>query len=185
MILDFLLPIRVGSQEAIVSCRDVPAAVYWYGYPGVPPDADGFMAARREWVNGLLSRAIVRPHLVTVDTLERLGPARDELERRYLAAVGQRPAVPGEPLILGFDPDPIAPAPPASWLPALSSPPPAEALGAILALAQMFHVPPAAIWLAPISEYLVNQAIVLGAKSQQPGGHGLSRLEGEVGMEGG
>src|SRR3989304_6466405 len=102
MLPDFTLPIRVGTQESHLLLRDVPAAVFFSGYPVLHPREDGYMAGHRAWINGLLSRAIVPPSTLTPDLMDRLGEARAELEGRYLAAIGWRPQVAGEPLVAGF-----------------------------------------------------------------------------------
>src|SRR3989304_3683784 len=111
---DFVLPIRVGTQESHLLLRDVPAAVFFSGYPALHPRQDGYMAEHRAWTNGLLSRAIVLPSTLTPELMDRLGEARDELERRYLAAIGWRAQVAHEPLVEGFYAGPVV-APPASW----------------------------------------------------------------------
>ncbi len=140
------------------------------------------MRAHRDWINGLLTRAIVLPGTLAPDLLERLGEARDELERRYLAAIGWRPQVGTEPLVEAFHGGPAPPAP-ASWAACLATAPVEDLLGAVLSLARAFHVPPAHVWLWPISEYLLTQAIVLGEQTRS-GPAGLPPSVYDVGMEG-
>jgi hypothetical protein len=95
---DFPVAVTLNGERYIVICRDLPTAVFFYGYPNVPPGTkcyDAQTAAERmaefvqiqTWMLNLLARAAVDP-ILTLESVHRLGEGALEGVCGYGHAVG-------------------------------------------------------------------------------------------------
>ena len=98
MLSDFPVAVTLNGERYVVICRDVPTAVFFYGYPNVPPGtqcAEKQTAAERmaeyvriqTWMLELLTRAAVAP-VLSIESVHRLGEGALEGVCAYGHAVG-------------------------------------------------------------------------------------------------
>jgi hypothetical protein len=98
VLADFQVAVTLEGERHIVICRDVPTAVFFYGFPNVPPatkcsqkqtDAERHAEwlQTQTWAFEMLSRATVTPHL-PVDMLYRLDDGAFDGIVAYWYAVG-------------------------------------------------------------------------------------------------
>ncbi|HJR01837.1 MAG TPA: hypothetical protein VKA83_09410 [Methylomirabilota bacterium] len=153
--------LRPGHRRTLL-VRDVPACVFWYGFPELTPALTpaAFFAAMDRWERGLLSRAVIVPANLTEDHVARLGRARRGVMTAYLEAVGfkARPADAEERL--EFDELVEASADPedaafAAWVPR------GPIRQMLAATATSAHVAPVTLWRGPISEMLFNCRVAM------------------------
>lgn len=95
---DLLLIATYNGEAREFIARDVPTGVFFYGFENTLPGAECFgaltSAGQRDvvrgleaWTDGLLCRVMLEPRL-TLEAVQRLGSARDELAVGYLWAIG-------------------------------------------------------------------------------------------------
>lgn len=173
MLPDFLLRIPGFGADVALVARDVPACVFFAGFPDAldelfePSGAEltpGMSARLERWAEGLLTRVVVRPRL-TLEHVGRLGEARRDAVLGYLLAVGPG-AAPAPALEPFAEPD---------LLPDVHDPEPAR-VGAIpepsvqdalIAMSQRAHVLPSVLWLLPISEWLFDWRLLDGPRDRR------------------
>jgi hypothetical protein len=165
-----------GEPRAMIA-RDVPASVFFCGFPPAVPLTECWKSDTPEgqqrtrvhlerWLDGLLTRVVVAPRL-TLELVQRLGPIRDQAERAYLRTVGWAPADPDQPdgaealLLPGAAAEPE---PKLSSSEALRWPvtvPSASLKASLQMMAKRARVLPSALWQVPISEWIFNWRILL------------------------
>ena len=159
--------VEIPEPHSKVRCRDIPAAVFFYGFPDDMPFTDCYRAAdwshqyavargMERWINLVLTRVAVEPAL-SLELVQRLGPSRDVLASGYLEVVGW---IPRDPDRRAYIPVAIAPtsrkkAPPYD-LAALASLPGRNLHGILKTMATRTRTLPATLWHLPISEWLFN-----------------------------
>ena len=98
MLSDFPVAVGLAGERYVVICRDVPTAVFFYGYPNVPPGtkcSEGQTDAERQaeyrqiqaWMMNLLARAAVDP-VLSIEHVYQLGDGALEAVFGYGHAVG-------------------------------------------------------------------------------------------------
>ena len=98
MLADFPVAVMWEGERMIVICRDVPTAVFFHGYPNVPPgtqcsEKQGHAERHEEllkmleWSHELLTRVAVNPQL-TLEVVHRLDDSAFEAALSYCYAVG-------------------------------------------------------------------------------------------------
>lgn len=164
----FALSITFAAERVELIVRDVPVAVFFQGYPVVPPlspdgeDRWGWKTNRdiEHWMIELLARAIVQPRL-TREELHRLGEEARTAAVGYLRAVGWitqggLDAIAEEPL--GVD---VKVEGPAYGVRPFIEPVPAMVRSAITDVGMRTGISPCAIWQGPISEFLFNWRMLM------------------------
>lgn len=163
MLPPFKLPIelRPGQRRTLLA-RDLPACVFWWGFPDLTPDLSmrTFLGAMDRWERNLLLRAVIKPRL-TDDQIARWGGASRRMTvQAYLEAVGFRAAPSGAEVRLELDElAEVGPHPEdaafAAWVPR-------GALRQMLAsTAKATLIAPALLWRGPISEMLFNCRVAM------------------------
>jgi hypothetical protein len=95
---DLALTATLSGEAQEFIARDVPPAVFFFGFQESFPGAECFVRMRageqrsvlkgmEGWGDALLTRVMVEPRL-TPELVQRLGSARDELLLGYLGAIG-------------------------------------------------------------------------------------------------
>ena len=116
MLPDFRVPILLGGEQHFLLVQDVPACVFWQGYPdpaSEAPDRDQGQALAA-WLRHLLVRVTVKPAL-DLDWVLSWGDDYEHPIERYLQAVGFTPqpvvaaVAPGALLELGGEAPPGVP----------------------------------------------------------------------------
>ncbi|MBI4637677.1 MAG: hypothetical protein HY727_15170 [Candidatus Rokubacteria bacterium] len=185
MLRDFILPITLAGAPRGLIARDLPAGLFFYGFPDIVPFADCWerdtSAGQREtaqqmerWLDHLLVAAVCEPRL-TLEQVHRLGPARDEAVVAYLRTVGwltERDVLVGErtmPIELApapsveDDPPPIA-----AWvLRAVVQTPGQNVRQALRMMAERTRTLPSVLWQLPISEWIFCWRVLLSDKLQE------------------
>lgn len=168
MLPDFLLSIelRPGDRRSLLA-RDVPACVFWQGYPELDEGMPQLEFRRREadFFEHLLERVVVKPRL-TLEGVRSMGVDSQGPTRRYLEAVGYSPRAlpePVQPALLLALADPLLEAPPPRHeLEAFGAWQPPRGIALLFkALAETVHQPASVFWAMPISEMLFNYSIHL------------------------
>lgn len=164
MLPNFKIPVEVrpGERRALL-VRDVPACVFWYGFPDLSQKYAGrdFLVRMATWEEGVLYRALVRPRLTAEDIVARFGGAMRLPMRAYLEAVGFRVRVGDPPPALELD-EQNEPTVPRADDVALRAWVPAGVLRQMFAAtAAAAHVSPAVLWVMPISEMLFNCRVAM------------------------
>lgn len=149
MIPDVYLPLVLpGGTPGGFVARDVPAAVFFYGWPG-----EGAHVEHLElWRERLLPRVVVEPAGLTLQTVQHLGDAIRPTLSAYLRAVGwpetdypnaaAQVAAPAVGRTLLAD------------VPTLTAPPHPHLAQAMARWTEEWRLSPLALWQGPISEFL-------------------------------
>ena len=163
MLTPFKLPFEVQpGQRRTLLARDVPACVFWYGFPDLGPGltTHGFLAGMDRWERGLLARAVLKPRF-TEASIALWGAGRRRVPMQaYLEAVGFRARAEGDEGRLELHEAAEATAYPedAAFLGWVPRGPIRQMLAATAAAV---HVAPAALWRGPISEMLFNCRVAM------------------------
>lgn len=170
MLPDFrvVVELQPGQRHRLL-VRDVPACVFWQGYP--EPSEDPSIAARHThrlaellWFEHLLTRVTLRPQL-SLTMVRAMGSDYWPPLRQYLEAIGYEPHVVAEAVepaeVLDVFPEQATAAAQdvAAYRATL---PPAGMRRLLRELAERMHLSAGALWLAPISEMLFGYWCYLG-----------------------
>lgn len=176
MLPDIALPILVAGRRKRLIARDVPAAVFFDGFPNAVPLADCWRAETLDaqhrvtielarWSASLLTRVVIVPRLSPA-LVGRLGREGERAAIAYLTAVGFiTPAERGgddTPALVGLSrvaPEPLRNASAIVRLPV--GPPAANLRTALRLMAARGRVLPSVLWALPISEWIFNWRVLL------------------------
>lgn len=158
MLPEFRVPIGVGGEAHQLLVQDVPACVFWQGYPDTHADVSDREKRQAEdaWLRHLLVRVTVKPAL-TLDWVRALADDFWPPTQRYLEAIGffPRPVLEAmEPADL-FDPGNV-PARRESltqFAAYRGCIPPPHVQGIYRLMARAMGVPASQLWLMPASEF--------------------------------
>jgi hypothetical protein len=175
---DIEIALPTFGPGRVLIARDVPAAVFFYGFPTHArlESTRSFAAvvAMETWLDGLLARVIVAPRLSRA-LAARLGTDRDLVAHVYLTAVGWLEA-PKE----GRSADELPSAAPRSIeeapvdptsLRALATPPPGPQLAAtVRRVASATKTPPHVVWTRwTISEFIFTWRVLAHTSTASKG----------------
>ena len=165
MLPEFRVPVVLGGEAHQLLVQDVPACVFWQGYPnpGSEASARDQVQALWAWLRHLLVRVTVRPAL-DLEWVLSWGDDAEGTILRYLQAIA-------------FHPQPVlAPMPPGKLLTLAGAGPgetlaeqaafrgciPPPHIAAIVRLvARAMGVPAAQLWLGYASEFFFNYHVHL------------------------
>lgn len=163
MLRPFKLPVELqpGHRRSVLA-RDLPACVFWWGFPDFTPELTmrGFLGAMDRWERHLLTRAVIKP-VFTEDAVVRWGgAARRATIQAYLETVGFRATPTGVTARLEFDEEVGIQTYPedeafAAWVPR------GVLRQMLAATAKATLVSPAALWRGAISELLFNCRVAM------------------------
>lgn len=172
MLPSFAIPLPLGTERAALLVEDVPACVFWQGYPEVGAELSDRDRRQQEaaWLHHLLVRVTIRPAL-DLEWVRAMGDDSWAPTQAYLEAVGffPRPVLePTDAAALREIPG-RAPALGAQALrrrerehAAFRGCVPAPHVQAIFRLmAPIVGVPASALWLMPASEFFFNYHVQL------------------------
>lgn len=169
MLPDFRIPLILSGVSHQLLVQDVPACVFWQGYP----DASQEMADRDRtqaeawWYRHLLIRVTLQPGL-DLDWVLTWGNDYELPVRRYLEAVGfipksvAAPSPPGELLDL----DVIPRLPVMDLAPFRGCVPTPQVQQLVRILARSMQVPASQLWLMFASEFFFNYHVHLSEEEK-------------------
>ena len=99
MLPSFRVPIILGGETHHLLVQDVPACVFWQGYPDPEQTGRDQRQALAAWLRHLLIRVTVKPAL-DLDWILSWGDAYEPPILRYLEAIGFTP----QPVVAAMEP---------------------------------------------------------------------------------
>jgi hypothetical protein len=159
MLPEFRVPITLGGETHALLVEDVPACVFWQGYPDTTSEASDRDKRQREaeWLRHLLVRVTLKPAL-TVEWVTEMADDAWPPTHRYLEAIGffPRPVVeaaqPGDLVTLDAQPK-IARGRLAEHAAFRGCVPPPHVQGIVRLMARAIGVPASQLWLMFASEF--------------------------------
>lgn len=168
MLPDFRVPISLGGESHQLLVQDLPACVFWQGYPDPASEAPALEQgqAQAAWFRHLLVRATVRPAL-TLDWVLELGEDAWLPTERYLQAVGFMPvpvvaaAEPGALLSIDQHAGGARRETLAEHAAFRGCVPPPHVAALFRLVARAVAVPASTLWLMPASEFFFTYHVHL------------------------